>query len=187
MDEPEDLAERFVSGEEVYCGGFLHVWRDKVRLPDGATTFREYIRHPGAVAILALTDSGDVVLERQYRYPLARDFIEIPAGKVEPGEGLLETAKRELLEETGYRAESWERMTTIHNAIAYSDEGIELYVARRLEMHAPRLDAGEFLEVFTAPVGEALAMVRDGRITDVKTMIALFWLEAFLSGGNGKS
>ena len=78
-------------------------------------------------------------------------------------------------------------MTTNHNAIAYSDEGIELYVARRLEMRAPRLDAGEFLEVFTAPVGEALAMVRDGRITDVKTMIALFWLEAFLSGGNGKS
>ncbi len=181
MDKP-DLEERFVSGEEVYSGGFLHVWRDKVRLPDGAITHREYIRHPGAVAILALTDAGLVVLERQYRYPLAREFIEIPAGKVEPGEALLETAKRELLEETGYWAADWQRMTTIHNAIAYSDEGIELYVARDLEKRTPSLDAGEFLEVFEVPLAEALAMVRDGRITDVKTMIALLWLEAFLAG-----
>lgn len=181
MGKP-DLEERFVSGEEVYAGGFLSVRRDKVRLPDGALAHREYIRHPGAVAILALTDAGGVILERQYRYPLARDFIEIPAGKVEPGEGLLETARRELLEETGYAAADWQRITTLHNAIAYSDEGIELFVARGLEMRAPQLDAGEFLEVFEAPVGEALAMVRDGRITDVKTMIALLWLEAF-SGG----
>jgi ADP-ribose pyrophosphatase len=178
MDKP-DLEERFVSGAEVYSGSFLHVWRDKVRLPDGALTHREYIRHPGAVAILALTEAGGVILERQYRYPLARDFIEIPAGKVEPGEGLLGTAQRELLEETGYAASDWQRMTTLHNAIAYSDEGIELFLARGLEMRTPKLDAGEFLEVFEAPVSEAVAMVRDGRITDVKTMIALLWLEAF--------
>jgi ADP-ribose pyrophosphatase len=178
MDKP-DLEERYVDGEEVFSGGFIRVWRDTVRLPDGTLTTREYIRHPGAVAILALTDAGNVVLERQYRYPLGRDFIEIPAGKVEPGEALLETAKRELLEETGYWAADWQRTTTIHNAIGYSNEAIELYVARGLEKRVAKLDAGEFLEVFEAPFGEALAMVRDGRITDVKTMIALFWLEAF--------
>lgn len=177
-----DLEERFVSGEEAYSGGFLKVQRDTVRLPDGALAQREYIRHPGAVAILALTDAGEVVLERQFRYPLARDFIEIPAGKVEPGEDLLETAKRELLEETGYWASDWRRMTTIHNAIGYSDEKIEIYVARGLEMRGQKLDAEEFLEVFTMPVPEAVAMVRDGRVTDVKTMIALFWLEAFGRG-----
>jgi len=178
MHKP-DLEERYVSGEEVYAGGFLHVFRDRVRLPDGAITHREYIRHPGAVAILALTDAGDVVLERQYRYPLARDFVEVPAGKVESGEALLDTARRELLEETGYWAADWQRMTTIHNAIGYSDEGIELYLARGLEKRTPGLDAEEFLEVFEVPFAEALAMVRDGRITDVKTMIALFWMEAF--------
>jgi ADP-ribose pyrophosphatase len=177
-----DLVEEFVSGEEAYSGGFLHVRRDKVRLPDGTFSEREYIRHPGAVAIFALTDAGHVVLERQFRYPLARVFIEIPAGKVEPGEGLLETAKRELLEETGYCASDWQRMTTIHNAIGYSDESIEIYVARGLEMRAPKLDAGEFLEVFTASLEEGLSMVRDGRITDVKTMVALFWLQAFAAG-----
>jgi ADP-ribose pyrophosphatase len=180
-----DLEEEFVSGEEAYSGGFLHVRRDKVRLPDGTLSEREYIRHPGAVAILALTEAGQVVLERQFRYPLARVFIEIPAGKVEPGEDLLETAKRELLEETGYWASDWRRMTTIHNAIGYSDESIEIYLARDLEMRSPKLDAGEFLEVFTASVEEGLAMVRDGRITDVKTMIALFWLEAFPAGESG--
>ena len=155
----------------------------------------DFVRRPhsdACVGILPITPDDEVVLIEQFRIPPQRHVIEIPAGIVgdeeeHHGESLADTAARELLEETGYWAESWERMTTIHNAIAYSDEGIELYVAHRLEMRAPRLDAGEFLEVFTAPVGEALAMVRDGRITDVKTMIALFWLEAFLSGGNGKS
>jgi ADP-ribose pyrophosphatase len=119
------------------------------------------------------------VLERQYRYPNARDFIEIPAGKLEPGEDLLESAKRELLEETGYEAASWQRITTIHNAISYSDEAIEIFVARGLARKAQKLDDEEFLEVIELPFGEAVAMARDGRITDVKTLIALLWMEAF--------
>ena len=177
-DKP-DLEERFLSGEEVYSGSFLHVRRDQVRLPDGSIASREYIRHPGAVGILALTAVGGVILERQHRYPFRRDFIEIPAGKVEQGEALLATAQRELLEETGYLASDWGRITTIHNAIAYSDEGIELFVARGLEMRAPKLDVGEFLEVLEVPLAGALAMIRDGTITDVKTMIALLWMDAF--------
>jgi ADP-ribose pyrophosphatase len=175
----EDLTEHFVSGEEVFSGRLLTVRRDTVRVPNGAHTTREYIRHPGAVAILAITSSGNVILERQYRYPNARDFIEIPAGKLEPGENLLSSAQRELLEETGYSATEWTRITTIHNAISYSDEAIELFCARGLKKTKQNLDEEEFLEVLEVPFREAIAMVRDGRITDVKTIIALLWQESF--------
>lgn len=180
MKAKQDLTEHFVSREEVFCGRLLNVRRDTVRMPDGASTTREYIVHPGAVAILPLTADGGVILERQYRYPHGRDFIEIPAGKVEAGEDLLGTAQRELLEETGYVAGEWQRLTTIHNAISYSDEGIELFLARGLDKRAQKLDAGEFLEVLEVPFAEAIAMMHDGRITDVKTMIALFWARDFL-------
>ena len=171
----KDLTERFISGEEVYAGTFFRVHRDVVRLPDGSRTVREYIRHPGAVGIVALFDDGRVLLERQYRYPLGREFIEIPAGKLEPEEPHLETAKRELLEETGYAAAEWTRLGVIHNAIGYSDEAIELWLAKGLEQRGQNLAHGEFLEVFTLPFGEALEMARDGRITDVKTIVGLFW------------
>lgn len=170
-----DLSEQFVSGEEVFRGGFLRLHRDVVRLPDGSQAVREYVRHPGAVAIVALTGEGAVVLERQHRYPLGRDFVEIPAGKLEPDEAHLETAKRELLEETGYAAAEWTRLGLIHNAIGYSDEGIELWLATGLEKREANLDAGEFLEVFSLPFEEALAMAADGRISDAKTIIGLFW------------
>ena len=174
-----NFEEKFVSGEEVYRGGFLSLQRDVVRMPDGAQAVREYIRHPGAVAILALFADGRVLLERQFRYPHHRDFIELPAGKREAGEPPLETAKRELLEETGYVAAEWRRLGVIHNAIAYSDEGIEIYLARGLEKREAKLDPGEFLEVFTLTFEETLAMVRDGRITDAKSVAALLWAKAF--------
>lgn len=171
-----DLTEHFVAGEEVYSGRLLKVHRDRVRLPDGSETLREYIRHPGAVAIVALFDDGRVLLERQHRYALRRDFIEIPAGKLDPGETHLDTAKRELLEETGYVASDWRRLGIIHNAIGYSDEGIELWLARGLELRERKLDHGEFLETLTLPFSEAVQMTRDGRITDVKTVAGLLWM-----------
>jgi ADP-ribose pyrophosphatase len=174
-----DLTEHFVAGEEVYSGRLLKVHRDRVRLPDGKEAVREYIRHPGAVAIVALFDDGRVLLERQYRYPHRREFIEIPAGKLDPGESHLVTAKRELLEETGYVAADWRPLGVIHNAIAYSDEGIELWLAQGLELRGQKLEPGEFLEVITLPVAEAREMVRDGRITDAKTICGLLWLETF--------
>jgi ADP-ribose pyrophosphatase len=147
-----------------------------VRLPDGTEGAREYIRHPGAVAIVALFEDGRVLLERQFRYPLARTFIEIPAGKLEPGEEPLVTGKRELLEETGYVAAEWRKLGLIHNAIGYSDEVIEIWLARGLEMRKQALAEGEFLEVFSVPLAEAQAMARDGRITDVKTVVGLLWV-----------
>jgi len=170
------VTEEFLQGELVFSGRLLKVHRDRVRLPDGSEAVREYIRHPGAVAIVALFDDGRVLLERQYRYPLRREFIEIPAGKLEPGEEHLDTAKRELLEETGYVAKDWRRLGLIHNAIGYSDEGIEIWVARGLELRQQALAEGEFLEVFSLPLAEAQAMARDGRITDVKTIAGLLWV-----------
>jgi ADP-ribose pyrophosphatase len=173
----KDLTEHFVSGEQVFDGKLLRVHRDVVRLPDGAEATREYIRHPGAVAIVALFDDGRVLLERQYRYAQRREFIEIPAGKLEPDEPHLDTAKRELLEETGYAAAEWTRLGVVHTSIAYTDEAIELFLAKKLTKGVARLDHGEFLETLIVPFAEAIAMVRDGRITDVKTVAALLWAD----------
>lgn len=175
----KDLTEHFLSGERVFDGGLLKVQRDVVRLPDGAEATREYIRHPGAAAIVALFDDGRVLLERQYRYAQRREFIEIPAGKLEPNEPHLDTAKRELLEETGYTAAHWRHLGVLHTAIAYTDEAIELYLARGLTQGAAKLDAGEFLETLLVPFDDAIAMVRDGRITDVKTVAGLLWVRSF--------
>lgn len=176
------LAETRIDSETAYAGSFLTVSRDHVRLPNGAVATREYIRHPGAVVILPILDDGRVLLERQFRYPLGRVFIEFPAGKIDAGEAALACAKRELQEETGYTASDWQFLTTIHNAIAYSDEHLELFVARGLTPGPARLDEEEFLETFSATVPELLEMVRSGRISDVKTIIGAFWLDKLGAG-----
>ena len=174
----KDLEEHRLSSEPVFDGTLLKVYRDKVRLPDGGEGVREHIRHPGAVAIVPLFDDGSVLLERQFRYPHGRAFIEVPAGKLDPGEPPLDTAKRELLEETGYAAQEWTRLGTMHTAIAYTDEAIGLFLARKLSLQGkPSLDAGEFLETLIVSFDEALAMVRDGRITDSKSVCSLLWVD----------
>jgi ADP-ribose pyrophosphatase len=178
----DHLKETKVDGELAYDGHFLKVSRDRVKLPDGKLTQREYIRHPGAVVILALFDDGRVLLERQFRYPNDQVFIEFPAGKIDPGEDPLASAKRELEEETGYTASDWHFVCTIHNAIAYSDEHLDLFLARGLTAGPAKLDDGEFLETFTTTIPEMLEMVRRGDITDVKTVIGTFWLEKIAAG-----
>src|SRR5690349_15206702 len=152
--DDEHLRERRVAAVDAWRGAFLDVRRDRVALPDGGQADREYIVHPGAVMVVALLDDGRVVVERQWRYPMARAMLEFPAGKLEPGEPVLECAVRELAEETGYRAREWARAGVLHNAISYSTEGIEVWFARGLQAGERSLDVGEFLDVFALGVEE---------------------------------
>ena len=170
------LVETRIASEDVFDGKLLHVKRDTVRLPDGKTATREYIAHPGAVMIIPRLPDGKLLMERQFRYPLARIFIEFPAGKIDPGEDPAATAARELLEETGYTAERWSHIGTLHPLITYSTERIEIYSADALTFIGAQLDAGEFIEIFSATLEEALAWIDRGEVTDVKTMLGLLLL-----------
>lgn len=177
LPESEDhLREKCLSSEDAYQGKFLKLKKDIVSLPDGHETYREYLIHPGAVAILPILNDGRVLLERQFRYPVNQAMIEIPAGKLEIGEDPLLCAQRELLEETGYTASSWEFLGRIHPVISYSTEFIDIYQARGLLSGERCLDDGEFLDVFAASVAEMQQWIADGKITDVKTIIAIYHL-----------
>jgi ADP-ribose pyrophosphatase len=184
MSAPDDehLREQTLVSEQVYLGKFLDVRRDQIKLPDGGRAQREYIVHPGAVMVVPVLDDGRLVVERQWRYPLARAILEFPAGKLEPGEPPLECAIRELIEETGYRAAEWSRACIMHNAVAYSNEGIEIWFARGLTLGERRLDVGEFLDVGTASIDELDDLARRGELIDAKTLIGLLWLQNWRAG-----
>jgi ADP-ribose pyrophosphatase len=176
------LKEERIDTQDLYGGIFLNMKRDTVRMPDGSEAVREYLTHPGAVAIVALLNDGRVVLERQYRYPVARVCMEIPAGKLDPGEDPLMCAQRELQEETGYTATKWSYIRRIHPVISYSTEFIDIYLAEGLTQGDRRLDDEEFLDVFAASLDELLTWVEEGVITDVKTTISAYWLDRYRRG-----
>jgi ADP-ribose pyrophosphatase len=174
-----DLTEHTVASERVLDGKMIRVDLDRVRLPDGRESWREYVLHPGAVIIAAFIDADTLIFEHQYRYPVRRHFIELPAGKIDTGEPHLDAARRELLEETGHTAAHWHHAVTLHAGIGYSNETIELYVARQLTHVGHQRDEGEFLDLFTMPLAEAVEKVGSGEITDTKSAFALLWLDKF--------
>jgi ADP-ribose pyrophosphatase len=182
MKAADSLVETQVTSEQVFKGGFLDVRRDQVSLPNGHVVPREYVVHPGACVVIPLLDNGDVVLEKQFRYPVGREMIEFPAGKLDPNEDPLLCALRELREETGYSASEWAYAGCMHLAIAYSTEVIHVYFARGLTQGERALDDEEFLDVFTAPARQLLAWCADGTVTDAKTVTCALHLQQFLAG-----
>ena len=180
------LIETKLKGQELFRGSFLHAFLDTVALPDGTQATREYVIHPGAVMIIPLLEMPgqplQLVMERQFRYPVQRVMIEFPAGKLDPQESTLQCAQRELYEETGYRAKRWARAGVMHPVISYSTEFIEIWFAKDLSVGQRQLDPGEFLEVITqTPEALQLACL-NGEVTDGKTLTGMFWLQNYLSG-----
>lgn len=180
IGQVDPLAESCLDSEVIFQGRLLNVRRDTVCLPDGTESIREYIKHPGAVAVVPVLDGGRLIVERQFRYPLGRSFIEFPAGKIDPGESIEDCARRELREETGFEATDWQYLGVMHPCIGYSDERIEIFLARGLVEVGNDLDDGEFLEIHSMSLAELEQAVFDGRVTDSKTITALFLARPYL-------
>jgi ADP-ribose pyrophosphatase len=184
-NDHEHLHEIQIEGTQVFHGKLLDVRRDRVRMPDGNEATREYVIHQGAVVIIPLLESGELIFERQFRYPLHQAILELPAGKIDSGEAILETAKRELLEETGHSATDWRHLGVIHPCVGYSSERIEIFLASGLQSESggQQLDHGEFLDLLNMSLDDAMQAIRHGEITDAKTISALFWAEKVLRCG----
>lgn len=169
----EMLIEKQLSSENVFDGVLLHVYKDDIELPNGHKSVREYIKHQGAVCVVPVTDKMEVIAVKQYRYPIGRVTIEIPAGKLDAGEEPLEAAKRELSEETGVECADIEYMGGLYPSVAYTDEIIHMYVAKNLVYGQAHTDDDEFLNVVKIPLKDFVQMVMDGKIQDSKTMAAI--------------
>lgn len=183
LEEPApQLEEVRLRGESVFKGKLLDVYRDWARAPDGHEQSFEYTLHPGAAVVVPLLDDGRVVLERQWRYALNRSFLEFPAGKLNKGEDPFKAVQRELQEETGYRAGKWARLGVMHPVIGYSTEAIFLYMAKELIAGEHAREQGECMELVTPTIEEFFALIRQGEITDSKTLSCALWLDRVLRG-----
>ncbi len=182
LERLPDFTERKIEGSSIYEGRIISVYSDKVRLPDGNIAQREVVRHPGAVVILPMLDSGRILMVWQYRYPIGTHSLELPAGKREKGEQPESTARRELLEETGYKAEQMERAFVMHSSVGFCDEELDLFVATGLSQVGREVEEGEFVHTCELDVEEGIALVREGRISDSKTMVGLMWAREIACG-----
>lgn len=180
MDDSH-LVEVCLYSRQMVEGSLMTVMRDQVRLPSGREGWREYVLHPGAVLIVPILPNGNLLFERQFRYPLRQAFIELPAGKIDPGEDVLTTGQRELLEETGFEATNWVKLGLQHPCIGYSNEVIHMYLATDLQAKAHQRDEDEAMDLLELSLEQALQMVFDGQITDGKTIIALMFAQKYLA------
>ena len=180
--QPTDLAEQLLHSEQDLHDKILRAWRDTVKLPNGQQAGREYVRHQGAVVIVASLPDGRYLIEYQFRHPVGRAMLEFPAGKIDAGEPSLASAQRELREETGFVAGQWAFAGVMHNCIGYSDEHIDIWFARDLQFQGQALDDGEALRVYAASLPDLLQRARSGELTDAKTLTALLWLQQVHAG-----
>ena len=172
-----DLKESTISTSVVYKGNFLDVRQDEVLLPNGETGTREWINHPGAVVIVPILPNGEIALIKQFRYAAGSEFIELPAGKLDAGEDPEKCALRELEEEIGYRANKIKFLANIHPAIGFTNEIMGVFLAENLEKTQHNRDKDEFLKLVPTTLTEALNLVWENKITDVKSIIGLLWLK----------
>ena len=174
------LKEKKIEAETVYEGTFLTLKRDKILLPNGNTSTREWIKHPGAICCIPILPDGKIALIKQYRYPVKKEMIEIPAGKLDQNEIPEQCALRELEEEIGYKANKLTLLANIHPAVGFTDEKMWLYLAEDLIETKQSLDTDEFLSLFPTKLEEAVEMVWEGEITDVKTIIGILWAQRII-------
>jgi ADP-ribose pyrophosphatase len=177
---------KVLSSQVVYQGKVFSVTSDKVKEPNGVTATRDVIRHSGSVVILPVDESGDeprVLLERQYRYPVQEYLWELPAGRIDPGESALAGAKRELIEETGYRAKRWKKALTFYASPGFLDETMTIYLARELTLGQAQPEEDESIECHLVPLSEAIEMVLAGQIHDGKAIAGILWLSESLRRG----
>ncbi|PIS11941.1 MAG: ADP-ribose pyrophosphatase [Bdellovibrio sp. CG10_big_fil_rev_8_21_14_0_10_47_8] len=170
------LLEKSLSSEVVFDGLFLKIWRDEVELSTGATTFREYVKHPGAALVVPLLENGNLLMIYQYRHSVGQTFLEFPAGKCDPGEKAEQTALRELREEVGLETTNIRHLTHIHPVIGYSNERIDLFLAKDFKQVPDHRDADELLELIEVSPQDLKEKIWAHEVTDVKTQIAAFWL-----------
>lgn len=177
--EKGNLFEKTLSSKHVFDGTLLQVYVDEVTLPDGTQSTRDWIQHPGASAIVPVFRDGTIMLLKQFRYPARKTFIEVPAGKIDPGETPLSTAERELQEESGLACGHLEQVGSLYPAIGYADEEIFVFVAWDLTPEAKNSDDDEFVLDHRVPFSQALHMIETGEIKDAKTISAViqtwFW------------
>ncbi len=180
-EQLSELKESMISTKQVYNGSFLDVRKDIVNLPDGNTSTREWINHPGAACIIPIMPDGKLALIKQYRYPVQSIMIELPAGKLDEGENPEVCAIRELEEEIGYLAEKLTFVTKIHPAIGFANEEMWIFLAEKLTKSQKSTDHDEFVELIPTSIEDAVKLVWNGNISDVKTIIGILWAERLLS------
>ncbi len=176
-----NLKETRLSTKRIYKGSLLEVYRDVVSLPDGNTSTREWINHPGAACVIPVLRDGKIALIKQYRYAVKAEMIECPAGKLDQGETPEHCAHRELREEIGYTASKMTFACNIHPAVGFASEKMWIYLAEDLQKTTENKDHDEFIQLFPTALSTAINMVWHGVITDVKTIIGLLWAKRLLS------